>query len=229
MLFVWDGFPPACICNNVKEMIQGTFYHKLKDVACHLKQLEPYIPWSNTAEQEIKELKKGAGHKLLWSRAPKCLWDDCLELEAYIRSDTTHDIYQLDGEVPKTVISHKTSDISQFCKLDRFEWVMFQNETALFPDDVLKLGHFLGPSIYIGPTITAKIFKQNGQVLHRSTYTPDEIADKDRSDAREQFMVRVHEKSGPQVLPRELEDIGLEITPQNDPYEDKTQNEQSFP
>ena len=31
------------------------------------------------------------------------------------------------------------------------------------------------------------------------------------------------------MIPRELEDIGLESTPQYDPYEDKTQNENSFP
>ena len=67
---------------------------------------------SNTAERKIKELQKEASHKLLWSRAPKCLWDDCLEVEAYIRSNTDHDIYKLDGEVPKTVMSGETSEIS---------------------------------------------------------------------------------------------------------------------
>ena len=79
----------------------------LKDAACYLKQLESYIPWSNAAEREIKELKKGVGHTLLSSRAPKHSWDDCLELEAHIRSNTAHDIYKLDGEVPKTVMSGK--------------------------------------------------------------------------------------------------------------------------
>ena len=34
---------------------------------------------------------------------------------------------------------------------------------------------------------------------------------------------------GSQVLPRDLEDIGLENTPQYDPYEDETQNDQTFP
>ena len=40
-------------------MIHGKFYQKLKDTACHLKQLDPLTPWSNTAEKEIKELEKG--------------------------------------------------------------------------------------------------------------------------------------------------------------------------
>ena len=74
LLFAEDGVLPACICNNAK-MIKSKFYKKLKNSACHLKWLESNTPWSNAEEREIKELKKGAGHKLLQSRAPKCLLD----------------------------------------------------------------------------------------------------------------------------------------------------------
>ena len=42
-------------------------------------------------------------------------------------------------------------------------------------------------------------------------------------------MARVYERFGSQVLPRKLEDIGLENTLQYDPYEDETQNDQIFP
>ena len=82
LLFARDGVLQACTCYNAKEMIQGMFYPKLKDT-----------------ERKIKELKKGTGHKLLWFRAPKHLWNDCLEMEAYTRSNTAHDIYKLDREV----------------------------------------------------------------------------------------------------------------------------------
>ena len=37
LLFAKDDVPSAYICDNVKEMIQGKFYQKLKDDACHLK------------------------------------------------------------------------------------------------------------------------------------------------------------------------------------------------
>ena len=132
--------------------------------------MKPYTPWTNAAEREIKELKKEAHHKLLRSRALKCLWDNCLELEAYIRSNTAHEICKLDGEVPETVMSFKTSDNSQFCKLEGFEWVIFCDKTVPIADDMLKLGGYLGPSIDIGPAMTTKIVMQNRQVLHRSTY-----------------------------------------------------------
>ena len=125
LLFVRDGVPPTHICSNAKEILQGKFSQKCNEASCHLKQLEPYTPWSNAAEREIEELKKGAGCKLLKSRAPKCLWDESLELEAYIRSNAAHEIYKLARKVPETVMSGEMSDISQFCKLEWFEWVMF--------------------------------------------------------------------------------------------------------
>ena len=97
------------------------------------------------------------------------MWDDCLESEAYTRSNTAHEIYKLDGKVPKTVISEEMSDINKFCKLEGFEWVIFHDETAPFPDDVLKLSYYLGPSMDVGPAIAAKILTENGHVLKRST------------------------------------------------------------
>ena len=96
------------------------------------------------------------------------LWDDCLELEFYIRSNTTHEINKLDWEVPEKVMSVETSDISQFFKLEWFEWVMFWDETVPFPNDMQKLGHYLWPCIDIGPAMTTKILMENDQMLHWS-------------------------------------------------------------
>ena len=84
------------------------------------------------------------------------------------------------------MISGETSDTSQFCELGWFEWVIFHDEVGSYPDDVLKLGHYLGPRIDVGPAMIAKILTQNGQVSHRSMYrllTPDEMSDKDKIDA----------------------------------------------
>ena len=54
LLFVRDEVLPACVCDNAKEMVQGKFYQKLKEAACHLKQLEPYTLWSNATKREMK-------------------------------------------------------------------------------------------------------------------------------------------------------------------------------
>ena len=95
--------------------------------------------------------------------------NDCLELEAYFSSNIPHNIYKLDGEVPKTVNSSETSYISPFCELKWFKLVIFWDEAAPLPDDVLNLGHNLELSVDVGPAMTTKIFTENVKVLHRST------------------------------------------------------------
>ena len=109
---------------------------------------------------------------------------------------------------------------------------MFQDETAPFPYELLKLSCYLVSSIDVNQTMTTKILTENGQVLHRNTYrllTPDKLLDKERSDAKENFMARVCKRLVSWVLPRELEDIGLENTLKYDPYKDETQNKQALP
>ena len=59
--------------------------------------MDPFNPWSNAAKRVKKEPKKDFCRKLIRSGAPKRLWDDCLELESYIRINTAHGIYKLDG------------------------------------------------------------------------------------------------------------------------------------
>ena len=108
---------------------------------------------------------------------------------------------------------------------------MVLDESAPFTDDVLKLGHYLRPSIDICPAMIAKILMKIGQVLDRSTYRPlipDEFLDKDGSDAQEQFMAKVYKWLWLQVLHRESEDIGQGNTPHYDPYKYETKNEQTF-
>ena len=63
-------------------------------------------------------------------------------------------------------MSDETSDISQFCKLEWFEHIMFCDETVPFLDDMLKLGHYHRHSIDAGPVMTHSILTQNEQVFH---------------------------------------------------------------
>ena len=64
--------------------------------------------------------------------------------------------------------------------------------------------------------MTAQIFTENEQMFHGSTFRPsipEALLDKDESDSPEKFMAKVYQLRS-QVLPRELEDIVLENTPQ---------------
>jgi hypothetical protein len=103
------------IMDGSKEQTLGRFKKKCQDADCHIKQTEPYSPWQNAAESAIRELKKAAGQKTVRAGTPKPFWADAIELKAYVRSNTAHDIFILQGEVTDTVMSGKMSDISQFC------------------------------------------------------------------------------------------------------------------
>ncbi len=102
--------------------------------------------------------------------APKPFWVDAIELEAYVHSNTAHGIFILQGEVPEIVMSGEMSDISQFCEFAFYDWIMFRDQPVAFPDDNPVLGCYFGPAIDVGPALTDKILKANGEVLYRSTY-----------------------------------------------------------
>ena len=59
LLFVQEGVPPKMIIDSAKEMKLGEFVKKCKEASCHLRSTN-YSPWSNSAERDIRELKKGA-------------------------------------------------------------------------------------------------------------------------------------------------------------------------
>ena len=175
-----DGVPITIICDNAKEQIMAKFHCKCREVATCVKQTEPYTLWSNAAEGTIQELKCGAGQKMAKSSCPPKLWDHCLELEAYIRSYTALDKYELQGQVPETIMSGQTADISPFVELPFYAWVKFWDSLAKYPEPKEQVGRWLGPAINIGPAMMAKILKSNGQVLYVSMYhglTDDESHD----------------------------------------------------
>ncbi len=110
--------------------------------------------------------------KMLASDAPRHPWDDCLELEVCIHSHSVNNLYSLDHKVPETYMSWEKADISQFGKLACYNWIMFRPGTIDYPDELLCLGKYLGPTINVGLSMTAKILQHNGKVMYRSTYHP---------------------------------------------------------
>ena len=163
-----DGVPLSIVMDGSKEQTMGEFRRKAREMGCHVKVTEPYSPWQNAAESAIRELKKGAGRKMTTSKAPTKLWDHCLELESYLHSHTALTSYELHGQVPETIVSGQTADISPFAEHGWYDWVIWYDANATFPEPKEQLGRWLGPAVDIGPAMTGKILKENGQVLYRS-------------------------------------------------------------
>ena len=77
----------------------------------------------------------------------------------------------LEGEVPDTVILGEKAGISIIEDHAWYDWITFYDPVGKqFSEENMYLGRYLGPAIYVGPTITANSLKSNGEVVHRSTY-----------------------------------------------------------
>ena len=199
LLFQRDGVPVKIIMDGAKEQVMGKFRKKCREAGSHVHQLEPHTPWANFAETCNKELKNGLAREMFPKKIPKRLWDDIAEPLAYYQSFTWNSRFINNGEVPETIISGETPDISAWCQHELWEWVMFRDTAVKFPETKWVLGKYLGPSIDVGPAMTAKLLKANGQVLHRSTYrslTPEEWNNAKLAKEREAFLVAVEEKYG---------------------------------
>ena len=133
LLLQREGAPNTMIMDVAVDQVMGMFRRKCREAEIRAKQTEPYTPWSNAAEAAIRELKKGVGRQMVRSKAPKRLWHDCLEREAYVRSLTAREIYRLDGQVPETLVSGETADISPFAAFKWYEWVLFRDTFCYLP------------------------------------------------------------------------------------------------
>ena len=84
------------------------------------------------------------------SDCPAKLWDYCAELQAKIRCHTAHDIPTLNGQVPETMVTGNTADISELVEFGWYEWIYYRDATGSFPLPKEELGRCLGPSENVG-------------------------------------------------------------------------------
>ena len=199
LLFAQEGVPSTLVIVGAREQVMGEFRLKARQADCHVKQTEPYSPWQNASEGTIRELKKGAGRKIIKSYSPKKLWDDCIELQMEIRSCTTNNVFELKGEVPRTVMKGETANITHLCELGWYDSVYFRDNAVTYPNDKWVLGRWLGPSTDIGPALCAKILKENGRCVYRSSYrhlTEDEVNSPEEVKKRESYAQMIYSKLG---------------------------------
>jgi hypothetical protein len=170
---------------------------------------------------------------MLKKHSPKRLWDDSLELQGYIASHTAGNSFGLNGETPETWLSGETADISEFAEFGWYDWVKFRDTVVPYPQDKLVLGRYLGPSTDIGPAMTAKILKSNGEYVHRTTVralTEDELQDSDEAKERALFDVEIERRLGPSAKPEDFEDKeDVEGMANPDLYEDEEQGQATAP
>jgi hypothetical protein len=98
---------------------------------------------------------------MIKTRSPKSLWNHCLELKVYVCSRTSNDIYITAGQMPETIMTGNTADISHIAEFGWYDWVIFLDNKPSYPDNKLNLGCYLGPAIDTESALIAKILKSN--------------------------------------------------------------------
>jgi hypothetical protein len=186
----------------------------------------------NMAENGVRELKKASARQMLKKHSPKRLWDDCLELQGFITSHTAGTNFGLNGETPETMLTGETADISEFAEFGWYDWVKFRDTVVPYPEDKLVLDRYLGPSTDIGPAMTAKILKSNGQYVHLTTLrglTDDEVRDEDEIKSRKLFDEEIDRRLGPKAKEEDFKELAdIEMT-NPELYEDGDQAESYAP
>ena len=162
---------------------------------------------------------------MLKSGCHEPLWDHCVELEAWISSHTALDIYGLEGQVPETVMSGQTGDISSVCEFEWLELVMFFQPKETYPDDKMFIDRCLGPVIDVGTAMTYKILRPDGGYVCRSTarsWTSKEEANPVRMAERVFFMKQLNRCIGHAA---KFSDFPLnDLTPQFEYYADEIED-----
>ena len=103
------------------------------------------------------------------SSCPAKLWEYCAELQAKIRCHMTHDVPTLNGQVPETMVTGNTADISELVEFGWYQWVYWRDSTGSFPEPEEQLGKTLGPTENVGSKMSQWILKENGQIVSRTT------------------------------------------------------------
>ena len=227
------GAPEKLIMDGSKEQTQGLFRQKCRDAGIRVNQTEPYTPQSNRAELAIRELKKSTRRKMIATKTPLKLWDDCMELEADIISHTADDNFHLQGQVPNALVTGHTADISRLAEFGWYQWVYWYDQLAAFPDTRKVLGRYLGPTRDIGMALTAKLLKRNGQYAWRSSFialTDDDMKNPEIIQAMTEFDAEIAIKLGDTIKPNNLpQDEASDYTPDYLPYRDEITEPMVFP
>jgi hypothetical protein len=218
------GVPTHFTMDNSKEQTMGEFRRKARSFGCQVKQADAYAHWQVDAEDGIRELKKGVGRAMVSTHTPRKLWDHCYEWKAKVLSHTARGHYKLQSQVPETMLSGQTADISPLAEYGWYDWVYFHH----YGQKEESLGRWLGPADdEVGNAMTSKILQKNCHLYITATLRP--LSQKEwESDSerlkREAFDKEVNRRLGEPLGEEDVVAVDPDAaTPVHDPYSDNVE------
>jgi hypothetical protein len=215
------GVPYKFVMDNAREQTMGEFRRKARSYGCSIRQLPTYSAWLNDSEAGVFELKKGGARAMVSTGSPRVLWDHCYEWRAKVTSHTARSHYKLHGQVPETILTGQTCDISNLAEYGWYSWVKFFSFGA--KEEVL--GRWLGPAgDEVGSAMTSKILMKNCCIYMTATLRPltqQEWDNPDERRQREAFDKEIHRRLGQPMTEADVVTIDPDaVTPVYTPYAD---------
>jgi hypothetical protein len=167
-----QGIPEMIISDGAGEQGGKLWNKEVNKVRTRHHYTEPYSPWQNKAESEIREIKRAIRRETARSKSPKRLWDYCGQRVAAIRCFTAHSFPELDGMTPYEKLYARTGDISAYAQFDWYQYVWYIDPPSDAAQTRRKLGRWIGVAENFGTALTYFILPKSGTVVARSSVTP---------------------------------------------------------
>jgi len=213
------GVPTHFVMDNAKEQHMGEFRKKCRAFGSHVRQTDTYSAWQNEAESGIRELKRGTGRSMVTTQTPRKLWDHCTEWKSKVISRTARGHYKLQSQVPETIITGQTEDISNLAEYGWYEWVKFHD----YISKEETLGRWLGPADEsVGSAMTSKILTKKCHIYITATLRPltqEEWDSEGERRIRDDFDKTVNQRLGDPLTDEDIVSVDPDaITPEFEPY-----------
>jgi hypothetical protein len=173
------GIPSALHCDGALELQYGKWKELCSEYGIRQTITEPYSPWQNRTEMNIRELKKKVSRLMTRAKAPLSLWDYCAVYVAEITCFTSNNTYDLHGRTPHEVVTGNTPDISEYVEFRWYQPIFYLDDVP-FPYPKRIIGRWLGVAHRVGQALCYWILTDNGKVIARTTVqkpSPDELRD----------------------------------------------------
>ena len=212
------GIPEALLCDNDATMEGWSEWKKrIRKYSIEPKYTEPYSPFQNKAELDIRELKRMIRRFQDKSRSPRRLWNYLVNLCARIRSFIAGTHPDLQGRCAFEQVHGWTPDISLYVMHGWYEVVGYLDN-----DNERKLACWLGPAEDYGGGDAVFLLPPSGRPIVRSTFwslTNGERAD--RKEEIEGLLKSIDEKIGDRRTNEEVaEELGDNQLPLVDVFGD---------
>ena len=160
------GIPNKLVFDGAKEQTgrKSEFMSSVRKNRISFWQTEPYSPWQNRAEDQIREVRRRWLLMRQRKKIPTRLWDYAMVHITKLMNMTARG---KNGRTGHEEVTGETPDISEYVDFDFYDWVWYWDTPD--KENSPKIGRWLGPSHRIGAAMCFYVLVHNGEVISRST------------------------------------------------------------